>query len=114
MWAVHNSGSQQFSICSSILLSHYWLHNKSAVLVAVSLEQYQQICRPIAQLHHDGSTEFLGVTSAYCCKLSIQKMFMCPYSLFQNSNAESTVGYVKHAGWRILLESGLPDLLELA
>ena len=85
------------------------LHSKSVVLVAVSLERYEQICGPIAQLHHDCSTEFLGATSAYCHKQGIQQTFTCPYLLFQNSNAESTVGYVKCVGRRILLESGLPD-----
>ena len=40
-------------------------------------------------------------------------MFMCPYSSLQNSNAESTVSYVKHTGQCILLESGLPDLFWL-
>ena len=85
------------------------LRSKAAALVAASLERYEQLCGPAARLHHDGGTEFLGATSAYCRKQGIRQTFTCPYSSFQNSNAESTVGYVKRAGRRILLESGLPD-----
>ena len=85
------------------------LRSKASALVAASLERYEQLCGPAARLHHDGGTEFLGATSAYCRKQGIRQTFTCPYSSFQNSNAESTVGYVKRAGRRILLESGLPD-----
>ena len=93
------------SVYAIVYYSHTTSHiyvkglcSKAAVLVAVSLEWYEQNCSPVAWLHHDGSTEFLGTTSVYCCKQGIQQTFMCPYSSFQNSNAESTVSYVKHVG----------------
>ena len=54
------------------------LLSKSAVLAAATLERREQICGPAAWLHHDGGTEFLGATSAYCRKQGIQQTFTCP------------------------------------
>ena len=75
----------------------------------LALERYCQQNGMPTVLHTDGGTEFLGKTSKFCRANNIRQTFTCPYASFENSHAESTVGYLKRSGRRILLESGLPD-----
>ena len=49
----------------------------------------------LQDVHSDGGGEWLGKFSEYCRENGIAQSFTCPYSEFQNSQAERMVGISK-------------------
>ena len=103
-------GSKYFVVWSARRSRHIIpdsMKQKSGVLDC--LKRYVQNHGKMKVLHTDGGGEFLGKFSAWCREQGIRQTFNCPYSSFENSHAESAVGFCKRAGRRVHLESGLPD-----
>ena len=93
---------------SSHLVDVDGLQRKSDALDA--LKRYRHTYPgDLKEIHSDGGGEWLGKFSQYCRENNIRQTFTCPYSEFENGQAEHMVGVIKRRARRNLLDSGLPD-----